>query len=159
MKKLFLFAFITISSLSGYAQSGNAKSLSFSAGIELGSFNPIFKGIYGVGGTVQADYGIANNLALTLNTGYISFTGTGSGGFIPVLVGGKYTTHKKIYASLQTGLVFNTPASSAKKSEFAIVPGLGYNITNNLDVLVKYLGIVDNGISNNICLRLGYTFK
>jgi hypothetical protein len=182
MKKLLLSAAIIIAAVGANAQS-DASKLKFSAGVEaalpLGDFGKGYS--FGVGGSAQADYAIDETFAVTLNAGYISFSGktvttpsytvgpitipgtsykSPTIGYIPVLVGAKYSFTPELYGSAQLGLTFaSVSGGSGSSSAFTYAPGVGYKFTENLDALVKYTGYSANGgSSSTVGLRVAYTF-
>lgn len=166
MKKLFFIAAFTAVSFAVQAQDKTTKPLKFSIGLEaalpLGDFGDVSS--FGIGGSAQADYSIAEKLAITLNAGYISFSGkTFSGiklpavGFIPVLAGIKYDLTPQLYGSAQLGVTFSDQSGGG--SIFTYAPGLGYKFTENFDALLKYTGYSDKGGTlNTVGLRIAYTF-
>ncbi|HPH83865.1 MAG TPA: hypothetical protein PLC48_00345 [Ferruginibacter sp.] len=184
MKKVFFIVALTAASFAGFAQSEKeaSKPLSFSVGVEaalpIGDFGDAYK--FGIGGSVQADYKVAPELAITLNAGYISFSGksvtttyvipttppqtisqtfkNATIGYVPVLAGVKYW-FSDLYASGQLGLTFAT-GNGASGSTFTYAPGIGYKFAP-IDVLVKYVGYAaQNGgsASSNIGIRVAYNF-
>lgn len=172
MKKLFFIVALTAASFSGFAQdkSAETKKLNFSVGVEaqlpIGDFADVNG--FGIGGTVQADYRVADQIDLTLNAGYITFSGktlTVAGfsikndalGLIPVLAGAKYHFSDNIYASAQLGLSFAS-GSGRSGSNFTYAPGIGFKFSK-IDVLAKYTGISATGGSlNTVGVRAAYTF-
>lgn len=166
MKKLFFISALTAVSFAGNAQNQTGKPLKFSIGLEaalpLGTFADDFS--FGIGGSAQADYSVAEKLALTLNAGYISFSGktisgykTPSIGLIPVLAGFKYDLTPQLYGSAQLGVTFSDQKGAG--SIFTYAPGLGYKFTENFDALLKYTGYSDKGgTSSTVGLRIAYTF-
>lgn len=171
MKKLFFIAAFTAISFLGQAQDDASNPLKFSIGVEaalpLGTFGDAYS--FGIGGSVQGDYSIAESLDLTLNAGYISFSGKteqiGGGisfkyptiGYIPVLAGIKYHFSEQLYGSAQLGATFTDQKGSG--SAFTYAPGIGFKFTPNVDALLKYTGYSSDGSSSNtIGLRLAYTF-
>jgi hypothetical protein len=164
MKKLFFIAALTATSFAVQAQ--DTKPLKFSIGLEaalpVGDFADVSS--FGIGGSLQGDYSVAEKLALTLNAGYISFSGKtvngfkyGSSGFIPVLAGFKYDLTPQLYASAQLGVTFSDEKNSG--SVFTYAPGLGYKFSENVDALLKYTGYSKDGNSlSTVGLRIAYTF-
>lgn len=164
MKKLFFIAALTAASFGVQAQ--DTSPLKFSLGVEaalpIGDFADVSS--FGIGGTVQADYMAAESLALTLNAGYISFSGKtilgqklDASGFIPVLAGIKYYFTPQLYGSGQLGVTFGDEKGAG--SIFTYAPGLGYKFSENFDGLIKYTGYSQSGGSiSTVGVRLAYTF-
>ncbi|MFT3980370.1 MAG: outer membrane beta-barrel protein [Ferruginibacter sp.] len=160
MKKFFFIAALAVASFSVKAQ--DSKPLSFSVGAEahlpLGNLADIYS--VGFGGSVQADYALDQQLAVTLNAGYLNFSGKdgwGNTGMIPVLGGIKYTFQGNVYASAQLGASFGTEKNSG--TSFTYAPGIGYKFSPNFDALLKYTGWSNDGSSTSaIGLRVAYTF-
>lgn len=171
MKKVLLIAALTAVSFAGFAQDekGATKKFGFSVGVEaalpMGDFGDSYG--FGIGGTVQADYNVNDKFALTLNTGYITYSGktidlgiisikNDALGLIPVLAGAKYSFSENVYGSAQLGV--SIASGSGSGSNFTYAPGVGVKFSN-FDVLVKYTGISATGGSlNSIGLRAAYNF-
>jgi len=79
MKKVFLaLTIVTLLIASVNAQKGtSATPIIFSFGLEpaipIGNFQDIYS--FGIGGSLQGEYNPADDLGLTLNVGYISYSG------------------------------------------------------------------------------------
>ncbi len=185
MKKLLLSVAVIAAAFGANAQKSesDASPLKFSVGVEVaapfGNFGDAYK--FGIGGTAQADYSVAPELALTLNAGYINFSGktlttpayniggitipatsykVPAQGLIPVLVGGKYNFTPQFYGSAQLGVgIFTGNNGSKSVSTFSYAPGIGYKFTDNLDAVVKYTGYSKDGNTNSTAgIRIAYTF-
>lgn len=169
MKKLFLaFAVIIISTASVNAQMGTTFSIGLETAVPMGDFNKLgYK--FGIGGSLQVDHKVASDMALTFNAGYITHNNkdaTPSIRFnvIPVLGGVKYWFSPKVYGSAQLGAAFNSTkvnnaTGNSTTTGFAYSPGVGFNISNNVDLLVKYFGnSVKDGSFSSIGARIAYTF-
>ena len=165
MKKLILIiAVVIITATSANAQEKRASSsnILFSLGLEailpVGILGEIYS--FGIGGSGQVDYKISELAALTLNAGYTQYLvksdlGGGGLGYIPLLAGIKYHLSPKVYGSGQLGVTFFSEGGSS----FNYAPGIGFKLGNNLDALLKYLGLSSEGFhSSAVGLRLGYTF-
>ncbi len=165
MKKLLLlFAVVVASTACLKAQD---KPVTFSIGVEgllpVGDFGNSYN--FGIGGTVQGEYKPADDLGLTVNAGYLTFSGktlriigkVPSFGLIPVLGGVKYYFSPKVYGHGQLGVAFGTDKGDG--SLFAYSPGVGFILSDNIDAEVKYLGLSKNSNNlNSVGLRLAYNF-
>lgn len=175
MKKLFLAftAIIAITSVNAQ-KSSLSNSTVFSLGVEASFPSGMFHDLgynFGIGGSAQVDHKISTDAAITLNVGYINYSNNSSSpkfhfSVIPVLAGVKYWFGPKVYGSAQLGAAFNSTkvsnsnSSAVTSTGFAYSPGIGFNITNGLDLLVKYFGNnVKDGTFNSFGGRLAYTFS
>jgi hypothetical protein len=63
-----------------------------------------------------------------------------------------------VYGSGQLGVTFSTEKDGG--SAFTYAPGVGFQISENVDVLAKYTGmsVKDGGSINEIGVRLAYNF-
>ncbi len=175
MKKLLLAftALVTITSVNAQRRS-LSNATAFSLGLEASVPSGVFHDLgynFGIGGSAQVDHKISTDAAITLNVGYINYSNKSSTpnyhfSVIPVLAGVKYWFSPKVYASGQLGAAFNSAkvsnsnSSAVTSTGFAYAPGIGFNITNGLDLLVKYFGnSVKGGTFNSFGGRLAYTFS
>ncbi len=151
MKKIIIAAFIIAVSISANAQT--SKNLTFSLGAELGAATGNLNTAYSLaaGASAQADIAIDKDAAITLNAGIIELIGkkinssvkNRSIALIPLLVGVKYYFTPVVYGSAQLGTTVFT--NSGGGSKFTYVPGLGFKVDKNIDLLVKYTGLSDAG--------------
>ena len=151
MKKLITTLVIIVVALNVNAQSG--KNFTFSLGGELGAvtgnLNQRFS--IAVGATAQADINVDKDLALTLNAGIVELVGKKKNDIekfrsvatIPLLVGIKYYFTPVVYGSGQLGTTVFTNKDGG--SSFTYVPGIGFKLDRNIDLLVKYTGLSDAG--------------
>lgn len=130
----------------------------------------------GIGGTARLQYGIANNLALTLTSGYYNYFGKEIGntgvkykslGMVPVKAGIKAFFTDNLYFGAEVGAGFETKAFGdyqgnnvefKKNTKLILAPGLGY-ASKSWDVGVRYENY--SGQSNNygtLGLRIAYGF-
>jgi hypothetical protein len=172
MKKVILsVAVIAIATLSASAQKKSAdKDLKFSVGAEIalpiGDFNKVSS--IGFGGTVQGEYAAAETVGITLNAGFMTFSGKTVSGIkfpttsiIPVLAGAKFYFAEKFYGHAQLGMSFislKQGGVSASTSAFTYAPGIGYQASENFDVSVRYQSYSKGGTSSFIGLRAAYNF-
>lgn len=151
MKKIILATLISAAVFSVSAQ--NSKNLKFSLGGELGvpTGNLNTRYSFAVGATAQADLAIDKDAAITFNAGIVDLTGKkinssvkyNSIATIPLLVGVKYYFTPIVYGSGQLGTTVFTNTGGGSK--FTYVPGIGFKIDKNIDLLVKYTGLSDAG--------------
>ncbi len=174
MKKVLLSVAIVAAAFGASAQKNDASKLKFSVGVEaaapIGDFGDASS--FGIGGSVQGDYWVAPELAITLNAGYINFIGkdqkfavpggtiTVKGadfGLIPVLAGIKYNFTPQLYGSAQIGAAFSTESNGGTLLNYA--PGVGYKFSDHVDALLKYTGYSkDSHTSSAVGVRVAYTF-
>ncbi|MBS7563064.1 hypothetical protein KHS38_01490 [Mucilaginibacter sp. Bleaf8] len=138
-----------------------------------------------LGGTARLQYGVANNVALTLTSGYYNMFGKDavklpgdnndykfkSLGMVPLKAGIKAYAGGGFYFSAEVGAGFETsgfgdvkndpiPEEAYKKNtKLILAPGLGYS-WSNVDLGVRYENF--SGQSNNygmVAARLAYGFK
>ena len=163
MKKLIFAFFLTAMAISVNAQKVTKPTLSL--GGELGAATGNLNLYYGLtaGVTLQADFVVDNDLAITLNAGIIEFVGkkidnitkNNSVAVLPILAGIKYYFTPVIYGSGQLGSSTFTKGRF-KGTTFTYIPGVGYKFDEKLDLLVKYTGYSGDGGAFGV--RLGYTF-
>lgn len=175
MKKL-----VTVIAIAAIATSVNAqestrdKNILFSIGVEgslpVGDFGDTHS--FGIGGTLQGEYKPDVDLGLTLNAGYITYSGKkvnlpiignykySSFGLVPVLAGVKYYFGGGAYAHGQLGIGIGT--DKGQGSNFMYSPGIGYMFAPGFDAEVKYVGLgnkgENTGSANSVGLRLAYNF-
>jgi hypothetical protein len=191
MKNLFktaaLFAAITGATIAAKAQTTTSKepsgiiySIGADGGITTGSFRDSHKSM--VGGSIEADFPVADQFYLTANTGYNQFFGVnnvfGTGikapdiNIIPVKVGLKYFPISALYLQLEAGAAFVTNKSTLgfeRTGTFIYAPQVGTQIPlggkNFLDAGVRWEGCTNftenNGSSRGhfFALRLAYAFS
>ncbi|WP_295772998.1 hypothetical protein [uncultured Mucilaginibacter sp.] len=136
------------------------------AGIPTGDYNDASN--FALGGTARLQYGAAQNVALTLTSGYYNFftksynvgnveVNPKDQGMIPVKAGIKAYTNGGFYVSGEVGAGFET--AYGKNTKLILSPGLGYS-WSNVDLGVRYENY--SGQSNNygmVAARLAYGFK
>jgi hypothetical protein len=94
--------------------------------------------------------------------GYLNFSGKkgyASSGIVPAMAGIKYLfSESKVYLSGQLGVAFSTESGGG--SNFTYAPGIGYNISENVDVNLKYTGysFKGGGTGGVVGVRLAYSF-
>ena len=163
MKKLIFTFFILASAFSLSAQNGNKPTISL--GAELGAATGNLNLFYSLtaGATLQADFTVDKDLAITLNAGVINFIGKkinnnikyNSVAVIPILAGIKYYFTPVVYGSAQLGSsTFTT--GIFKGTKFTYIPGIGFKVDRNIDILVKYTGLSNTG--GTFGARVAYVF-
>ena len=151
MKKIIFSLCVAAVSVSASAQIN--KNLKFSLGGELGAITGNLNQAYSIaaGASAQADIAIDKDAAITLNAGIVEFIGkkinssvkNRSIATIPLLVGVKYYFTPVVYGSGQLGTTVFT--NSGGGSRFTYIPGIGFKLDKNIDILVKYTGLSDAG--------------
>lgn len=131
--------------------------------IPTGNASDISK--FALGGDLRLQYGAADNLGITLTSGYTGFflkspykdlPGAKSLGVVPVKVGIKAFFAQNVYFGAEAGAGFETGAGSDTK--LLLSPALGW-ANQSWDVGVKYENY--SGQSNNyglVGLRIAYGF-
>ena len=157
-KTILVLAVVVLSIASVQAQKSTSLSIAASIGIPVSS-----PSVYSlaVGGDLQAAFAATEGLKITLSGGYENLSvkskyGGGSTGIIPLLAGAKYNFSEQFYGHAQLGYGFGTAKGSS--GAFAFAPSLGYNVSENFDLSLKYLAFSDNGTFGSINLRLAYDF-
>ena len=167
MKKLLVVFMIVNCTNSLYSQDKtmSAKPVFFSIGAELslpiGSFANLYN--FGLGGSAEVNFGVANKTALTLNAGYIHYSYKSSyyyssafGHIIPLLGGVEYNFSPSVFGSAQIGISFFSLGST---SAFTYSPGIGFKLNRNFTALLKFTGwSKGGGTSTALGARLAYTF-
>jgi hypothetical protein len=129
-----------------------------------------------IGGTARLQYGLSNNLALTLTSGYYNFFGKNepgtdlkyqSLGMVPIKLGIKYFYTSNLYLGAEVGAGIETKTFLPQgidenyantDTKLILSPALGY-ANKHWDVGVRYENY--SGQSNNyglVALRLAYGF-
>lgn len=118
------------------------------AGVPTGGLNDYSK--FELGGTARLQYGVSDNLALTLTSGYYNFfksdnaastaTQIRSLGMIPVKAGLKVFAGKNFYVAGEAGAGFEVHMATEgenKNTKLILSPGIGY-ANSNWDIGVRY---------------------
>jgi len=154
-------------------------SIGAETGLGMGNFKDTHKSNFG--GSVQADFPVAQQFYLTVNAGYVDFFGKNNvlgTGFsapdihmLPLMAGLKYFPVSNFYLQADAGAAFALNKSDvgyASTAAFLYVPQVGYqfNIANKsfIDVGIRYEGTTsfdgNSGYAkiNQIGLRVAYGF-
>jgi hypothetical protein len=155
-------------------------SIGADGGITTGSFRDSHKSM--VGGSIEADFPVADQIYFTANTGYNQFFGVdnvfGTGikapdiNIIPIKLGLKYFPISLLYLQLEAGAAFVTNKSTLgfeRTSTFIYAPQAGTQIPlggkNYLDAGVRWEGCTNftenDGSSRGhfFALRVAYAFS
>ena len=160
------------------AQSTPKSALRFGIGVEgllpVGDLHDVSS--VGVGITPRLQYGVADNLALTLTSGYYNFFGkdientnikTKSYGMIPVKLGIKAFVSQNVYLGAEVGAGFETsspgdfdgnPVTYKKNTKLIASPGIGW-ANQKWDLGARYENFSGQGNSyGTVGLRVAYGF-
>jgi hypothetical protein len=176
MKKLLLAAIVfSILTIGAQAQS-QAKSGGFKFGVGLdlalptGNFGTVTS--FGIGGQVQGELMLADNISGIASVGYQSFLGKsfpdGAGGtfkysygLIPILVGARFYPSEQFFVGAQIGvglLHASYSGLSSNTSGFDYLPQVGY-VAGPLQFTLGYNGVsASGGTFGSMQLSAVYTF-
>ena len=161
------------------SSNGVILSIGVDAGIPTGKLSDSYN--WNIGGSVQADLPVAQNLFVTVNAGYNSIQGkkniAGSGldatniQLLPVKAGLKYFVVPHFYVQGEAGAAFALNKSDVgfdKSAAFVYAPQIGYQFPiggkNFIDAGVRYEAStkfnsnVDDSKVNFFGLRVAYAF-
>src|ERR1700733_16258233 len=143
MKKLLLaVTAFSLFSIGVHAQAQSKQgAFTFGAGLNLalpiGNFGDGYS--FGIGGQVQGEYMLADNISGIASVGYTSFSGKTIDGFkdpsaslIPILVGGRFYPAEQFFVGVQIGVgLYHVSAADGfpggNTSGFDYYPQVGYN--------------------------------
>jgi len=117
-----------------------------------------------LGGTARLQYGVANNVALTLTSGYYNFfatqaakdVGGESFGLVPLKLGIKGFVTNNVYLGAEAGAGFETKYE--KNTKLLLSPAIGW-ANKSWDVGVRYENMSGQSDSYGVvALRLAYGF-
>ena len=158
MKKLLLAAAIIITAASVQAQT----NFSIAGNIGVGTYSG---STLVAGGDIQVDFPATTGLKITASAGYENYgfkftvgstTVKGHTSFIPLLAGAKFNLSTNLYGHAQLGYSINT--ASGGGGAFTYAPSLGYMVSPNFDIAVKYIGLSNNGSTmGGVVARFAYT--
>ena len=157
-----------------------SNGVKFSIGVDAGLPSGDIKNAYNwnIGGSVQADIPVANQLFVTVNAGYNSFQGKTIDGIkatsiqlLPVKAGLKFFPVANFYVQGEAGAAFALNKSDVgfdKTAAFVYAPQVGYQFQlgggNYIDAGVRYEAstkfnsTVDDSKVNFFGLRVAYGF-
>ncbi len=163
MKKLLILA--TFSAFSFMAQSQDGPSIrgfKIGAGANLAiPLSNLNSTSIGAGFDLLAQYGIAEQLAITADAGYTSLFG--KDGFnnlsiIPIRGGLRFFATPELYLGGKIGVGIIKTEGSESRTATAYSFGAGYFLSPMIDVSAAYDGYSKNGSFGLMNIRLGYTF-
>lgn len=161
MKKLILaFAIVAFTTIGAQAQDAKPTTISIGANIGL----PTSAGLsIAYGADFQVDFGVAPTTKITGSVGYEGYSwkgGGGSFGMVPILAGAKFFFGEtgKMYGHAQLGYAAYT-GKGTSGGAFAYAPSIGYYVSPNFDIALKYLASSKNSYTTgSLNLRLAYNF-
>jgi len=161
MKKFILvLAIVTFSNIATYAQDSKPTTVSIAANVGI----PTSVGLsFAYGADLQADFAVAPTTKLTGSIGYEGYSikgGGGNVGIVPILAGVKFFFGEtgKMYGHAQLGYAAYTGKGSSGGA-FAYAPSIGYYVSPNLDLALKYLASSkDSYTTGSLNLRIAYNF-
>jgi len=152
------------------AQTTPSSAFRFGIGLEAGvpTGNASNVSNFSLGGTARLQYGVTNDLALTLTSGYYNMFGktvttplgnfkAGDTGIVPLKAGIKAFFSPSLYFGAEVGAGFETNTGGSTK--FIASPGIGW-ANKSWDVSARYENFAGQG--NNYGLvgaRIAYGFK
>ena len=172
LKKLAAAALTGVALLIGsnvQAQTTPSSAFRFGIGLEAGvpTGNASNVSNFSLGGTARLQYGLTNDLALTLTSGYYNMFGKklpspltgryGDVGIVPLKAGIKAFFSPSLYFGAEVGAGFET--NSGGSTKFIASPGIGW-ANKSWDVSARYENF--SGQSNNYglaALRVAYGFE
>ena len=133
-------AVAAIATLSASAQKEADKTLKFGVGVTAGLPMADIKtaSSFALKGDLQAEYAVAESLGITASAGYLKYiakSGYETASAVPVLLGAKFNLAEKLYGHAQLGLSF---ISDGGGSAFTCAPSIGYKVSDNFDVSLRY---------------------
>ena len=149
-------AIVAFTTIGAQAQDAKSTTLSIAANVGI----PTSTGYsFAYGADLQADFGVAPTTAITASAGYEGYSwkgGGGSAGIVPLLAGAKFGIGEKMYGHAQLGYAFFTKGGGGA---FAYAPSLGYYVSPNFDIALKYLASSKNNYTlGSLNLRFAYNF-
>lgn len=142
--------------------------LKLSFGAEIGIANRMSPFNYGLGFNLQAQYYLSDQLVITASGGYSRLLTKDTSpqpdyDFLPLFAGIKVFPIHQFYFLGDIGA--GIPIQKGSKMSFIFAGGLGYEVSRNLDLSIKYIGYQQNKSSSTyqptngqFALRLGYNF-
>lgn len=163
-KNLFLVVVLLVLVVSVNAQIRYESPIRFGIGAVVGIPMADATDFYNLayGADILGEYRVTSSFALTLCGSYGSFTKKGgvtinNMKLVSALVGAKYYISDNIYGGLQAGV--SLKASSGTGTTFILTPAIGYNLTRNIDLSLRYQSQVDSGYNYSFLgIRAGFTF-
>ena len=147
-------------------------NLGLEAGLPVGKAGGIYNA--GIGASLKYEYLAGANFYLSLSAGYSNFgvkdsykqqypgSYKSSYGFIPLKIGGKLYFGRRFFSELQLGNTFGANVisiSTANQSALTFSSGVGYSLSNGLELGFRYEGWFTDQLFSQYSLRLAYRFK
>ena len=176
MKKLFLAVIAFSFSVIGVQAQSKNQGFTFGAGLDLslptGNFGTGYS--FGIGGQVQGEYMLSDNLSGIGSVGYQSFIGKSqtidfgggpqsfknpSAGLIPILVGARFYPSEQFFIGAQIGVgLLSFGGGGGSTSGFDYFPQIGYN-AGPIQFALGYNGVsVTGGTLAHLQLSAVYRF-
>lgn len=162
MKKLLLvFTTVSIFAFAAQAQTGKKATISVAVNAGIPVSSPSVYS-FAFGGDLQADFAPTEGLKITGSVGYENFSikdkfGGGRSGIVPLLGGVKFNLGSaNLYGHAQLGAGFSTESGGG--TAFAYAPSVGYYVSPNFDISIKYLAFSNNGTIGVVGARFAYNF-
>ena len=129
-----------VSGSSGYKKSN--WNIAVNPSLPIGHFKTLSS--FGIGGYLGWEYKTSKNFGITLNAGYIDYSGKTTNGikypnfkYVPILGGAKYYISGGFYVHGEAGAGFG---SSGLGTSFWYGAGLGDKMAKAIDMELKYVG-------------------
>lgn len=165
MKKLFFIAALFVASFAVQAQDQSNMGLKFGLGanlaIPVGDLADVSS--IGAGIDLLGQYGISEQIAITVDAGYTSMFGKDSYpdlSLIPIRGGLRFYPTPQFFLGAKAGVGIAKYKGLDSETTTAYSFGAGYYLSPMFDVSASYDGFSKSGSSLNLInIRLGYTFS
>ena len=119
----------------------------------------------GLGGELQATYGVTDNIAAFVQSGYNNFLGktvsyggvsitSDATGVIPIIAGARFHTNGFMIGA---GIGYSKFTASGGGGGFTYSPQIGYSY-QKFDFIAHYTGISNNGTASMVGLKVFFNF-
>jgi hypothetical protein len=167
MKKILFVVVLFAASFAANAQ-GDVLGLKFGLGANLAIPLTNYSDSYSIGAGIDllGQYGISEQVAVTVDAGYTSLFGKklpngikNDLSIIPIRAGLRFYPAPEFYIAGKAGIGIIKPEGFSSTNTTAYSFGIGYFVNPTFDVSASYDGYSKNGSSSLINIRLGYTFS